>query len=308
VGSLVRFASARGAIALSLSSLVLALSPAARAADTLLIGDKAHGAQLWRVQCAGCHGDGHGFAEPTTLGRALGAHRLRDPALLEARSDEDLIAAMLKGGPGPGSPALVFLSTLDAGDLVAWLRAGLPSLQDVFPDAAAFTTKRYTLGASALTRAESLAGVELTPDEHDLTVFTVYGGDRPVLGARLVGQDPVALDSVSPKARKGYVVFGELKDAHGESLPVAMALANDFSVLHLAPGPGLDLSKVAPSVIGKGGREPGKRKAFISKPAPEQAAALTRLYARAVEAAAIAAKEESDRHIFDPPDTRGSSR
>jgi len=283
------------------------LAPSARAAEPLLVGDKSHGANLWRIQCAGCHGDGHGFAEPTSIGRALGARRLRDPALLEARSDDDLINAMVKGGPGPGSPALVFLSTLDAGDLVAWLRAGLPSLQELFPDAAAYTTKRYTLGGPAVTRAESLAGSELSPEERELAVFTVYGGERPVLGPRLVAQDPVSLDSVSPKQRKGYVVFGELNDAHGEPQPLAMALANDFSVLYLR-APNLDLSKVAPAVIGKGGREPGKRKAFLSKTAPEQAAKLTRLYARAVEAAAIAAKEEADRHIFDPPDSKGGSR
>jgi mono/diheme cytochrome c family protein len=294
---------------LALACAALALfAPKARAAEPLLVGDKTHGGQLWRVQCAGCHGDGHGFAEPTAVGRALGAKRLRDPALLEARSDDDLITVMLKGGPGPGSPALVFLSTLDAGDLIAWMRAGLPSLQEVFPDAAAFTTKRYTLGGPAVTRAESLAGAELSAEDHELAVFTVYGGERPALGPRLVAQDPVSLDSVSPRDRQGYVVFGELKDARGEAQPVAMGLANDFSVLKLVPAPGLDLSKVAAAVIGKGGREPGKRKPFIAKGAPEQAAALTRLYARAVEAAAIAAKEEADRHIFDPPDGKGASR
>jgi mono/diheme cytochrome c family protein len=305
MGPLMR-ASIRGALALSLGSMLV--STASRAADALVIGDKAHGAALWRVQCAGCHGDGHGFAEPTPVGKAVGAKRLRDPSLLEARTDEDLISTMLKGGPGPGMPAFTFLSALDAGDLVSWLRASLPALTDVFPDAAAFTTKRYTIAGPALTRAESLSGVELHPDERELTVFTVYGGDRPVLGPRLVAQDPVSLDSVVPKQRQGYVVFGELNDAHGDAQPLAMALGNDFSVLRLYPAPGLDLSKVAPSVIGKGGRSPAARKAFISKTAPAQAALLTRLYARAVEAVAISAKEESDRHIFDPPDSKAGSR
>jgi len=291
----------------SLGAALLAAPLAARAAEPVNIGDKTHGAQLWRLHCAGCHGDGRGFAEPTAVGRELGAKRLRDPSLLDARSDDDLIAVMLKGGPGPGMPGFSFLNTLDAGDLVAWLRAGLPSLQEVFPDSAAFTSKRYTLSGPALTRAESLAGGELTADERELAVFVVYGGDRPPLGARMVPQDPVSLDSLAPKQRKGFVVFGELKDAHGEPQPVAMGLANDFSVLKLVPAPGLDLSKVAPAVVGKGGREPSKRKAFVSRAAPAQAAALTRLYARVVEAAAIAAKEESDRHLFDQPDVPGKS-
>jgi mono/diheme cytochrome c family protein len=286
---------------------LLLLAPASRAVEPALIGDKTHGGQLWRLECAGCHGDGHGFAEPTAIGRSLGAHRLRDPELLEARSDDDLVAVILKGGPGAGSPAFSHYNALDAGDLIAWLRAGLPSLQEVFPDAAAFTDKRYTLSGPALTRAETLAGGELSADERELAVFMVYGNERPPMGARLVGQDPVSLDALSPKDRKGFVVFGALKDAHGDLQPLAMGLANDYSVLKLVPAPGLDLSKVAPAVVGKGGREPGKRKEFISKTAPAQAAALTRLYARAVEAIAIASKEESDRHLFDQPDSSAKS-
>ena len=46
------------------------------------------------------------------------------------------------------------------------------------------------------------------------------------------------------------------------------------------------------------------RKPFVSKAAPEAAHALTRLYARAAEAAALAAREENDRHLFDAPEKR----
>lgn len=43
---------------------------------------------------------------------------------------------------------------------------------------------------------------------------------------------------------------------------------------------------------------------FLSQTAPDAAQALTRLYARAVEAAAMAAREEADRHLFDAPEKK----
>jgi hypothetical protein len=82
---------------------------------------------------------------------------------------------------------------------------------------------------------------------------------------------------------------------------VALALAPDFAVTRLlSPSP--EAGKVAPAIVGKGGRDPGRRKPFVSKAAPEAARAMTRLYARAVEAAALAAREEADRHLFDAAD------
>ena len=300
--------------ALCLLGLCLA-APATRAAGLpLQVGDRANGARLFSLHCAGCHGDGSAAEDPTAAGKALGAPHLRDPAFLGARSDDDLIATVLKGGKGPGSPAFgKWLSLLDAADLVALLRSGLPEVSDVFPAAAADSGKRYVLSGAALARAETLAGGELSASERSVVLFSVYGGDRPATGPRVVPDDPVQLDGLSPKAKIGYVVFGELPArgragsgapgaARGEQ-PFAMGLARDFTVVRLIGGPGgPDLSRVAPAVVGKGGREPGKRRPFTSRAASEQAQLLTRLYARAVEAAAMAAKEEADRHLFDIPE------
>jgi xanthine/CO dehydrogenase XdhC/CoxF family maturation factor len=55
-------------------------------------------------------------------------------------------------------------------------------------------------------------------------------------------------------------------------------------------------------LIAAGAAPAARRKPFVSKAAPEAALALTRLYARAVEVAALAAKEEADRHLFDAPE------
>jgi hypothetical protein len=238
------------------------------------------------------------------MGAALGAKPLRDPQLLGALSDDQLLALILKGSPVRHPAFGGALSLLDAADLAAFLRAGIPSVGDVFPDAAAYTARRYAIAGPALNRAETLAGTELTEAEKELMVFTVYAGDRPATGARLVPQEPVLLDQLSPKQKRGYVVFGTLVAAAGGASgagPVALGLAPDFTVAKLVSG-GPDISKIAAAVLGKGGRDSGRRKPFVSKAAPEAALALTRLYARAVEVAALAAKEEADRHLFDAPE------
>jgi hypothetical protein len=244
------------------------------------------------MHCIGCHAaDG----TPTQIGGSLGAPMVKDPSLIAARSDDQLISFLLRGTPQHPPPGTA-LELLDAADLVAYLRAGLPSIGDLFPDAAAYTAKAYTLQGPALIRAEALVGEELKAGEKVLTVFSVYSGDQPPTGPRLVPQDPVQLDGLSPKTKRGYVVFGWLAGG-----PVAMALAPDFSVLRLLSA-NPQVAKAAPAVVGKGGKGSGPRKPFVSKAAPETARALTRLYARAAEAAALAAKEESDRHLFDPPE------
>jgi hypothetical protein len=286
--------------------LALAVAGAVRAGEPLLLGDQAHAAPLWRLHCAGCHGAWSGAGEPTPIGRQLGAYPLRDAALLAGRSEEELLNVVVKGGPGPGSPALLFLSPLEAADLVAWMRAGLPGVADAFPGAAAFTVKRYALPGPAVARAEALGGGALSADERQVTVFSVYGGTQPPLGPRLVPQRPIALEAVRPRDRRGWLVFGALPAGRGEPQrapqPLALALDNGFLVERLA-APGADLGSVAPAVLGHGSREPGKRRPFAAAAAPEQAAALTRLYARAVEGAAMAAKDEADRHIFDTPES-----
>jgi hypothetical protein len=158
--------------------------------------------------------------------------------------------------------------------------------------------KTYSISGPAQVRAEALTGDDLKAEEKSLSVFSVYGGEPPATGPRLVPQDPVALDELQPKNKRGYVVFGWLGGA-----PVAMALAPDFSVVRLVSS-NPAVAKAAPAVVGKGGKAPGARKPFVSKAAPDAARSLTRLYARAAEVASMAAREEADRHLFDAPEKR----
>ncbi|MCA1827265.1 MAG: cytochrome c [Myxococcales bacterium] len=276
--------------------LVALLALPLGAAEPLLPGDARNAAKLYRMHCSGCHAaDG----SATAIGKRLGAPMLRDPALIAGRTDDQLISLLLKGSPRHPAPGTA-LTLLDAADLVAYLRAGLPAISDLFPDAAAYTVKAYTLQGPALVRAEALVGEELRADEKALTVFSVYSGQQPPAGPRLVPQDPVQLDELSPKTKRGYVVFGRLPGG-----PVAMALGPDLSVVRLLSADP-QVAKAAPAVVGKGGKGSGQRRPFVSKAAPDAARALTRLYARAAEAAALAAKEEADRHLFDAPEKRSS--
>ena len=266
------------------------------AAELLLPGDARNAQKLYRLHCIGCHAAN---GEPSATGKPLGAPMLKDPALINARTDDQLIAMLLKGTPKHPAPGRA-LNLLDAADLAALLRAGLPAIADLYPDAAAYTAKAYTLQGPAVVRAEVLTGDDLKPEEKTLTVFSVYAGEVPLTGPRLIPQDPVALDELSPKAKRGYVVFGWYA-----GVPVAMSLANDFAVARLL-STNKDVAKAAPAVVGKGGKTSGPRKPFVSKASPDAAKALTRLYARASEAAAMAAREEADRHLFDAPEKRGT--
>lgn len=274
----------------------LLLLAQAALAEPLLSGDARNGQKLYELHCTGCHAlDG----APTATGKSLHAPMLKDAALIASRTDDQLVQMLLKGTPRHPAPGSA-LGLLDAADVVAFLRSGLPSIADLFPDAASYTAKAYTLQGPALVRAEALVGEDLPLQERAMTVFSVYAGEQPQTGPRLVPQDPVQLDELSPKSKRGYVIFAWLPGG-----PVAMALGPDLSVARLlSPNPAV--SKAAPAVVGKGGREPGRRKPFVSRTAPETARALTRLYAVAAEAAALAAKEEADRHLFDAPEKRAS--
>src|SRR5262249_20913148 len=88
----------------------------------------------------------------------------------------------------------------------------------------------------------------------------------------------------------------------GEAV-VALALSPEFTVLRLVGSKGAgEWRALSAAAVGKGGREPGKRRPFVSKAAPEQARALARREARAVGGPALAAREEADRPLFDPPE------
>ncbi len=242
---------------------VLGLAPALLAwtarADTALKGDVDNGATLFRVQCAACHGvDGRGGGDLTSkLPGPVG--NLRDPAMLATRSNDDLKSEILKGVPSakppmlmPGSP---WLNGLELEDLITFLRHDALNVTDFFPTAKYFIAKNYTFDKKALARIQKLSGQSVGPGENTMTVVTFYGDDTPK-GPEFVPQDPVQLDKLSPKDRKGYVVFVDLPQGKGR-VTTGMAVGRDGDVLAVHTQAGLRtpaLDKDYQGYVGQGNK------------------------------------------------------
>lgn len=283
---------------------VLLAAPLALADATPLEGDVAHGGRLFREQCASCHGDG---SAPTDVGAKLKTTNPKDPQLLLARTDEQLYEAIAHGLADTGMPGFArSLSALDVHDLVGWLRQGAPHLQDFFPEAGAYAVKTYTIDRDGQTRISHVVDA-LTPQEATAPVaamFKTESGDVPTTGPAFVPQDPVALDTLAPRRKAGYVVFVGV--AVGKATPsIGFGLGPDLSIRKLLPA-GADskardaLAKQLAPFVGLGGRLKLKQPlAPKSKVDAALTRAMTRGYLRAAEAVVMYEKEESARHLFD---------
>ena len=279
---------------------VVTLCGATALAEAPLIGDAAHGATLFKVSCAACHGvEGRGGARSANL---------RDPAFLAARSDDELAQAIVKGVPATGGasamPAFPGFPQLDRWDIVAFLRQGEPRVTDYFPDAALFTAKSYKLDEYARDRAKAALGRPLSEGESTLTVVTFYGHGNGGAGPKWVDQDPVSLDALSPKDKAGYLVFVELPREDGRgSAAYGLALDRDGKLMKIASGAGLArpaLDREYQSFVGLG----HKGQDALVKPrgkrvAPKVQAAFDRAFIRVLEAVTMADKDERDRHWAD---------
>jgi mono/diheme cytochrome c family protein len=304
-------------LALAAPALVLAAAPIvpAPAVPAALQGDADHGAALYRLHCAACHGPG-GRGDGL-LSRSLTAPRpadLRDPPLLLQRGDPELFEAIARGGRSAGlHPTMPgfedSLDPLDVWDLVALLRRDQPAITDFFPDAARYTARTYTLDRASLARLAPLLG-ELSPAECQVPVVAVFGGKRPADGPVFVPQDPRALDTLEPRRKLGYLTFVTVQTPWAER-PAALALAFDREgfITHvradlegLAPAERARAEKIFASFVGLGGKaydyEDFKAPRVPSGQAAEAsklAKGFTRAYYRALEGAVMFDKEERER-------------
>ncbi len=291
---------------------VLGLASTARA-DPILKGDVDNGAALFRVQCSACHGvDGRGGGDLTAKLPAP-AGNLRDPALLATRSNDDLKSEILKGVPAakpPNSmPASPWLNGLELEDIITFLHHDLLNVTDFFPTAQYFIAKAYTLDEKAQERVHKLAGEALGPGETNVSVVTFYGEGNDK-GPVFVPQDPVQLDKLSPKDRKGYVVFVELPQGKGHNT-MGIAMGRDGHIVAVKSEPGLTnaaLDKDYQGFLGEGQKsEPETLKAVAVKgkgkaksgPTAAEEKAFNLEYARAIAGVAMADAEEKDRHWAD---------
>jgi len=280
-------------------------------ADTVLQGDAENGATLFRVQCAACHGaDGRGGGDlASKLPAPVGS--LRDDAFLATQSDDDLKSEILKGVPSAKPPMLMpaspWLSGLQLDDIITFLRKDALEVSDFFPTAQWFIAKKYVLDQKAQDRVHELSGQTLTPAETNVSVVTLYGEGNEK-GPVFVPQDPVQLDKLSPKDRKGYVVFVDLPQGKGHAT-MGIAMGRDGHVIAVHSEAGLAnpaLDKDYQGFLGQGQKnEPEPLKAVKGKgkgkggPTAAEERAFNLEYARAIAGIAMADAEEKDRHWAD---------
>ena len=292
---------------------LFALVPSVALADLPAVGDVHRGAQLFRLNCAGCHG-------ATGRGDGLMARSL-SPAPGEvvgteaniARTDADLYKLLHDGGrafelsstmPDFGDE----LGELELWDLVAFLRQGSYSVADFFPNAGRYLVKRYTLDAYAKQRLTQTFGTPPTAQQSSMEVVTAFsGGNAPGAPPQLEPQDPVTLDSLKPHDRIGYVVFVDAQLPIDEKpLPVAIATDRDGKILEAVSTAGVDdtaRDAYLKGYVGQGhkGAHPpliapklprGKK---VRPSADGKLLGFDAAYARAMEAVTMYDKEERDR-------------
>jgi mono/diheme cytochrome c family protein len=291
---------------LVLSAAVLLGQASVARADTVHKGDEVNGATLFRVQCAACHGvDGRGGGDlASKLPKSVG--NVRDPALLATNSNDDLKNVIIKGIPAatppmlmPGSP---WLNGLEIEDILTYLRHGALNVTDFFPTAQYFIAKTYTMDAKAQARVQQYSGQSVPAGQSTISVVTFYGEGNPK-GPEFVPQDPVQLDKLSPKDRKGYLVFVDLPEGKSHAtVGIAMSRDGNIKAIHSEPGltnPSVD--KMYQGYVGQGLKhdaEPLHVKGKGAASASEEKA-LNLAYGRAIEGVQAADADEKDRHWAD---------
>lgn len=295
------------------ASVLLALAPAMALAEAPLRGDAMHGQELFRMECASCHGpEGRGseFWRKASAGKGWGRlPDLQDSAFMATRSDVQLVNAMRKGsgleGPIPHH-RITSLSRLDAWDVVAFLRSDNLRVSDFYRDAAKFTAHEFTIDEHGAKRLQEKVKVTLSDSDRKVVVITAYSGKTPSQGPRLVKWTPVELDLLDAKARLGHLVFLDIVPP-GEKAPVTAGFAfgldgklGQVRVRHPDPKKRAEFEKMLSAFAGQ-----GDRSAIAFKPprnvrgADRWAPLVTRAAARAAEAIVMFDKAERDRTAFD---------
>ncbi len=166
----------------------------------VLIGDPINGAELYKKECAACHGD------QGTGGRSGIA--LTNSGRLNLVQDKQMFFA-LKMGKGLKKPAEhTFknkLKFLQIWDVVAYVRSLHMTLDQFFPTSARYVSKKYTIDKWGLERIKENAGK--APADKDAAVFTFFDFDGEEGNLNYVPQDPILLDQLKKDKKSGYLVF-----------------------------------------------------------------------------------------------------
>jgi mono/diheme cytochrome c family protein len=182
-------------------SSILALPAIASAADDRpWVGDPTNGAKLYAKECAACHGEGG-------AGGRSGVS-MRDSGRMAILRD-DQIYAVLKSGAGVKKEKdhkfESKLGYLELWDVVSYLRSLHMSIGDFFPDASHYVSKEYTIDEHGLTRIQE--STKKPPISKTGGVFTFFKKDGSDAQLEYVPQDPIKLDQLKKKEKRGYLVF-----------------------------------------------------------------------------------------------------
>ena len=287
-------------------ALLLALLAAAPPA----VGDATHGAALYRVNCAACHGATGAGDGPMAHGLPVPPGRVTGTAFQMSETGATLHDVIAHGSRGALMPAFGSeLSALEVWDLVAYLRQGALPVTDFFPGGARYLVKRYTVDAYGQKRLDAVLASPVTPAQAAVEVVTVFNGTLGIDGeALLEPQDPVTLDSLKPKDRLGYIAFVNAK-LPGDAAPLLVAIAADrtgkiVKAVSLAGVGDAKRDKLLAAYVGQGKKGPhvalegakgNRRRHAKSKAAEGKLSGFDAAYATAMEGITMYDKEERDR-------------
>lgn len=298
-----------------LAALVL-LFPLASFAQAPLRGDAKRGEQLFRMECASCHGvDGSGsrfWNEAIAGTKFRPPPDLRNSAFLAVRSDEDLHRVMAEGHGQRGwiaGHSLRSLSILDRWDIIQWLRDRSMTVAAFFPEAVQFTAKDFEIDQHGAARLEELQ-VSLDETERSVVVLTVYKGRRLSEQSRggvdLVPWNPVTLDLLQASDRLGFLTFMDIEVPRSrEKIHVGLSFnpqgqLQRVQVQHPDPKARATYEKILSSFVGQGERTASEFKAPRGlRDGDAWAAALTRAAGIAKEGIIMYEKAERSRTVFD---------
>ncbi len=290
------------------------------------LGDAVNGEKLFRIHysaCFGWYGRGDG---PLATGASEALPNLRDGDTMNQYGD-DTLRTLLGGGIKNRAGELLCptgtsgFGELELNDVIAYVRTLHPKVGQFFPEAKWFLASRYEIDSNGSGRMAKAFKRAVAPDELKNTVFTVFRAMELAenLGApRLVDQEPQKLARLKKKDRIGYLVFMKLTMQGFGSVPVAVSLDNNGTLLDVTAldAPTEDAKKLSAIFKlfqgkGKRGGQYAKTREMFEvkdKAAKPYADAVFQAWVRALEASYMFERDERDRTLLDEDFERGEEK
>ncbi|MCI0341442.1 MAG: cytochrome c [Planctomycetales bacterium] len=175
-----------------------------------LVGDPRHGARLFAIHCASCHGAGGAGDGPSAAVLRPSPRDLTDPVAMASRSDGDLVRLVEKGGPELGLSRLMppfgdLLDRLAAWDVVAFLRTLHEPRDRVLPVPGPVARATVVLGDAGTRELAGAIGEPPAASERRVDLLLAGDPERPSAAAASPvlagGRRAVVTVALDPAAR-----------------------------------------------------------------------------------------------------------